>query len=262
MPKLWVLRGIKKGILTTKYPKSQPSRQEIPLLSIPPEPTSNSDWNLGTNLCPTGAIKADNENGKHALDLGKCIYCRKCDAAGFRFQDDSVYGSLQAGIGPAVNTENATNQKELGKRRTPNQMFKKSFHVLMIDVGSCNACNLEVSNLGNPYYDFNRLGIFFTNSPKHADALIVVGALNKSMVEILKRAYDSIPNPKLVIAVGACPISGGIFQGTQGFVSPVSEVIPVDVIIPGCPPSPVQILQGLLMAMGKLEREKKQEGRD
>jgi Ni,Fe-hydrogenase III small subunit len=123
----------------------------------------------------------------------------------------------------------------------------------MVDVGSCNACNYEVQNLSNPYYDLHRLGIFFTNSPKHADALVVVGAPNKAMEGVLKQVYDSIPEPKLVIAVGACPISGGIFKGTESFVSPLREIIKVDVEIPGCPPSPIQILQGLLMAMGKVK---------
>jgi Ni,Fe-hydrogenase III small subunit len=140
---------------------------------------------------------------------------------------------------------------ELGKKR---RNFGRSLHILMIDVGSCNACNLEVLNLSNPYYDLTRLGIFFTNSPKHADALVVVGALNKAMVDVLKRTYESMPHPKFVLSVGACAISGGVFKDTDSFVSPVQDALPVDVVVPGCPPSPIEVLQGLLLAIGKLER--------
>jgi Ni,Fe-hydrogenase III small subunit len=149
---------------------------------------------------------------------------------------------------------------ELGKKdviedwKKKRAIFKRSFHIMMIDVGSCNACNIEVLNLSNPYYDLTRLGIFFTNSPKHADALVVVGALNTAMVGVLKRTYESMPNPKVVISVGACAISGGIFHDTEGFVSPIQDIIPVDVTVPGCPPTPIQILEGLLLTIGKLEK--------
>jgi Ni,Fe-hydrogenase III small subunit len=247
MPKIWILRGIKKGILTTRYPRAQPSSEELPKRSMPPRANSTSDWEKGRDVCPTGAIEAPSA-GKGSIDLGKCIYCRKCEQARFGFSEIATSDALQASF-----AQLASGKEVLERYESHWKTFKRSFHILMIDVGSCNACNLEVLNLSNPYYDLQRLGIFFTNSPKHADALIVVGALNKAMMDVLKRTYESIPNPKLVIAVGACPISGGIFQATSSFVSPVKDVIPVDVVVPGCPPSPIQILQGLMMAMGKLK---------
>jgi Ni,Fe-hydrogenase III small subunit len=250
MVKLWILRGLKKGVLTTKYPKVDPSVEELPRKSSAPIAVESTNWASGEKICPTGAIHAENrESKKGVLDLGKCIYCQRCSEAGFLFSDDRKSGYMAASIA----------DKDLKEEELFNQYgeawktFKRSFHILLIDVGSCNACNLEVLNLSNPYYDLNRLGIFFTNSPKHADALVVVGALNKAMVDVLKRTYESIPTPKIVIVVGACPISGGIFRGTSGFASPVSDVIPVDVVVPGCPPTPIQILEGLLMAMGKIE---------
>ncbi|MDH2900504.1 MAG: hypothetical protein PXY39_05990 [archaeon] len=248
--KLWVLLGLKKGILTTKYPKSAPTLEELPNRSVPPEPLPTSDWKLGQLICPTGAIQYAEETNRGQIDLGKCIYCQKCSQAGFGFASEDKIGSLGAARVSRTNQE-LTDSKVLEQYEKARRVFGKSFHILMIDVGSCNACNLEVLNLGNPYYDLNRLGIFFTNSPKHADALVVVGALNKAMVDVLRRTYESIPSPKVVLAVGACPISGGIFQGTEGFASPVGDVIPVDVVILGCPPTPIQILQGLLIAMGK-----------
>lgn len=245
MAKSWVLRGIKKGILTTKYPRNTPTEDEIPKSSIPPTPTKKADWQRGQEICPTGAIR----DGR--LDLGKCVYCQRCSKAGFEF-NPKISDSLEA----KYNLEgrgNLSYSELLKSYENEWKTFGKSFHILMIDVGSCNACNLEVQNLANPYYDLHRLGIFFTNSPKHADALVVVGALNIAMTDVLKRTYESIPNPKLVIAVGACPISGGVFQGTESLASPVNDAIPVDVVIPGCPPSPIQILQGLLISIGRLK---------
>jgi Ni,Fe-hydrogenase III small subunit len=240
MPKIWVIRGLKKGILTTSYPKSQPTSEEVPVRSLPPRPTDAADWHAGEKGCPTGAI----DSADKKVDLGRCVYCRLCSSAGFSFEDGSGgrTGALQASF--------------LGNRAAgARQIFGRSLHVMMIDVGSCNACNLEVLNLSNPYYDVSRLGIAFTNSPKHADALIVVGALNPAMVDVLKRTFESMPEPKLVLSVGACAVSGGIFKGAEGFVSPVCDAIPVDVVVPGCPPSPVQILEGLLLAAGRLKEE-------
>lgn len=244
MPKIWILRGIKKGILTSRYPRKKPTTEEIPASSVPPTATQGSDWTAGANVCPTGAIESDPQK---LINLGKCIYCRRCAVSGFSFDNtNKETAALQAFI----------DRKAFEDTQKKSQVFKKSFHLLMVDVGSCNACNFEVLNLSNPYYDLTRLGVFFTNSPKHADALIVVGALNKSMVEPLNRTYESMPEPKLVIASGTCAISGGVFRDVESFVSPLQGILPVDVIIPGCPPSPIQILEGLLLAMGKLGKQK------
>jgi Ni,Fe-hydrogenase III small subunit len=241
---------LKEGILTTRFPKSKPTSDEVPSRSIPPKALPSSDWKLGHSVCPTGAIQYAEGTDQGEIDLGKCIYCQKCSEAGFLFPSEDRSHSLQASTVPD-RIKGLTESEIREQYNEARRVFGRSFHVLMIDVGSCNACNMEVLNLGNPYYDLNHLGIFFTNSPKHADALVVVGALNKSMVDVLRRTYETIPSPKVVIAVGACPISGGIFQETEGFASPVSDVVPVDVVIPGCPPTPIQILQGLLIAMGK-----------
>ena len=249
MVKSWIFHGISNGILTTKYPAAKPTHDEIPIRSISPSETAESDWIKGKNKCPTGAIQFQPK--KH-IDLGRCIYCRRCESAGFMFQkEDRTSNAVQQ---TRILSTGSSDKKIIEEFERKCKVFRKSFHILMIDVGSCNACNLEVLNLSNPYYDISRLGIFFTNSPKHADALIVVGALNKAMTEVLKNTYESIPEPKMVISIGACAISGGIFQDTESFVSPIEDVIPVDAAVPGCPPTPIQILEGLLLCTGKARK--------
>jgi Ni,Fe-hydrogenase III small subunit len=250
--KSWIFRGIGNGILTTKYPRSKPTDDEIPLRSIPPKETIGSDWIKGKDKCPTGAIQLQPDK---YIDLGRCIYCRNCESAGFVFKDEDRISNavLQAKI-ISMGSSNS-DKKIIEEFEKKCKVFRKSFHILMIDVGSCNACNLEILNLSNPYYDISRLGIFFTNSPKHADALVVVGALNNAMVDVLKNTYESIPEPKMVISIGACAISGGIFQDTESFVSPIEDVIPVDATVSGCPPTPIQILEGLLLCTGNLQKQ-------
>ncbi len=249
MIKSWFIHGIRNGILTTKYPKTLPTTDEIPIKSIPPFGSKDSDWLKGKQICPTNAIEDQEKN----VDFGKCIFCRRCSDTGFDFEDQNEMRNIALQAEGLLNIENRDKMHEDFKKKI--MTFRKSLHILMIDVGSCNACNLEVLNLSNPYYDLTRLGIFFTNSPKHADVLVVVGALNYAMVEVLKRTYESMPNPKIVISIGACSISGGIFQDTESFVSPIHDVIPVDVTVPGCPPTPIQILEGLLLSMGKNNKQ-------
>src|SRR5437016_9505617 len=118
-----------------------------------------------------------------------------------------------------------------------------------VDAGSCNGCELEIHALGNPYYNIEGLGIRFVASPRHADLLLVTGPVSKHMAIALKRTYDATPDPKLVVAVGDCGCSGGIFGESYASLGRVSNVIPVDVAIPGCPPAPVALLQGILAAV-------------
>src|SRR6266699_6046424 len=118
-----------------------------------------------------------------------------------------------------------------------------------VDAGSCNGCELEIHALANPYYNLEGLGIKFVASPRHADMLLVTGPVSKHMAIALKRTYDATPDPKLVVAVGDCGCNGGIFGESYASLGRVSNVIPVDVAIPGCPPAPVALLQGILAAV-------------
>jgi len=121
--------------------------------------------------------------------------------------------------------------------------------IRQIDAGSCNGCELEIHALSNPYYNLEALGIKFAASPKHADMLLVTGPVAKNMETALKRAYECTPAPKLVVAVGDCGASGGIFGASYASCGRVANVIPVDLVVPGCPPTPRALLQGILTAI-------------
>ncbi len=123
-----------------------------------------------------------------------------------------------------------------------------------IDAGSCNGCELEIHALNNPVYDLERFGIRFAASPRHADVLLVTGPVTRNMAEAVRRTYEATPAPKWVVAVGDCGRDGGCFKGGAGIVGGVDQVIPVDLHIPGCPPSPIQLLAGLLALLQSVEK--------
>ena len=122
----------------------------------------------------------------------------------------------------------------------------RSLSIREVDAGSCNGCELEIHALNNAFYDLERFGLRFVASPRHADVLMVTGPVTKNMREALLRTYNATPDPKWVVAVGACAVDGGIFAGTYAVAGGVSETIPVDLHIRGCPPTPTQLLSGLL----------------
>ncbi|MHA6848792.1 NADH-quinone oxidoreductase subunit B family protein [Ralstonia syzygii] len=121
--------------------------------------------------------------------------------------------------------------------------------IRQVDAGSCNGCELEINALGNPYYNIEGLGIKFVASPRHADMLLVTGPVSRHMEEALRRTYEAAPEPKLVLAVGDCGCTGGIFGESYASCGRVANVIPVDVTVPGCPPPPLEILRGVLSAV-------------
>jgi Ni,Fe-hydrogenase III small subunit len=126
------------------------------------------------------------------------------------------------------------------------QRLGRSLAIREIDAGSCNGCELEIHALNNAFYDLERFGLRFVASPRHADVLMVTGPVTRNMREALERTYNATPNPKWVVAVGDCALNGGIFSGSYACVGGVSQVVPVDLHIPGCPPTPLDMLKGLL----------------
>jgi Ni,Fe-hydrogenase III small subunit len=126
----------------------------------------------------------------------------------------------------------------------------RSLSIREIDAGSCNGCELEINALGNAYYDLERFGLRFVASPRHADVLLVTGPVTKNMGEALLRTYQATPAPKWVVAAGGCALDGGLFAGSYACLGGVAAAIPVDLYIPGCPPTPTALLKGLLALMG------------
>ena len=135
------------------------------------------------------------------------------------------------------------------------RLFGRSLHIREVDAGSCNGCELEISALGNPYYDMERFGLHFVASPRHADCLLVTGPVTRNMAEPLRRTYEATPDPKIVIAVGDCANNCGVFKDSYAVAGGADKVIPVNVFVPGCPPEPVEILRGILTALNRLPRE-------
>ncbi len=131
-------------------------------------------------------------------------------------------------------------------KRLVDRRMRGSFAIREVDAGSCNACELEVHALNNPYYDIERFGVHFVASPRHADALLVTGPVSRHMAAALKRTYDAVPAPKWVIAMGDCTINGGEFGCNYATVGAVERVVPVDLVIPGCPPTPAVLMRALL----------------
>ena len=125
-------------------------------------------------------------------------------------------------------------------------LLERALNIRQLDAGSCNGCEAEITALTNPYYDLERFGIHFVASPKHADMLLVTGPVTRNMADAVKATYEAVPAPKLVVAVGACGCSGGIFAGSHAVVGAVDAVIPVDGYIPGCPPTPAMLVSGIL----------------
>ncbi|HEY5435715.1 MAG TPA: NADH-quinone oxidoreductase subunit B family protein, partial [Candidatus Limnocylindrales bacterium] len=128
----------------------------------------------------------------------------------------------------------------------------RSLHVRHLDAGSCNGCDWEIAALLNPYHDIQRLGIDFVASPRHADLLLVTGIMTRNLEDAARRTYEAMPEPRLVVAVGACAISGGVFAGSYAGRDGIGEVLPVDVFVPGCPPRPEALIHGLLVAVGRM----------
>jgi len=132
--------------------------------------------------------------------------------------------------------------------------FGRALTIRHVDAGSCNGCELEIHAMNSPYYNLERLGMRFVASPRHADLLLVTGPVSRNMEVALKRTWEATPDPKLVVAIGDCGCTGGIFGENYASCGRVSNVIPVDVAVPGCPPSPIAIMRGILTAISDTKR--------
>ncbi|WP_346356216.1 NADH-quinone oxidoreductase subunit NuoB [Azotosporobacter soli] len=193
--------------------------------------------------CPTGALEAKRKRLK--WERKKCLFCGLCVTQCQRCLSQTQNVAL-AELGLRLEGEAGI----LLRKRISN-VLGRSLHVRHLDAGSCNACDFEMSALGSPIYDLQQYGIDFVASPRHADLLMVTGVVTKNLLEAIKMTYEATPEPRLVMAVGACACSGKVFPKGYAVVGALDDVLPVDIYVPGCPPSPSALLQGLFMLLGK-----------
>jgi Ni,Fe-hydrogenase III small subunit/NAD-dependent dihydropyrimidine dehydrogenase PreA subunit len=204
------------------------------------------------DACPTGAIVASGDG--LGIDLGRCLFCTDCVEAcpegalaygrehrlATRTRDDLVVDGRAHGLCAALDEKTR-------------RLFGRSLKLRQVSAGGCNACEADVNVLNTVVFDLGRFGIQFVASPRHADGLLVTGPVTDHMRLALQKTYDAVPAPKLVIAVGACAISGGPFIDHPEVHNGADAVLPVDLYVPGCPPHPLSVLDGLLRLLGKIE---------
>ncbi|MGE5645817.1 MAG: NADH-quinone oxidoreductase subunit NuoB [Acidobacteriota bacterium] len=216
--------------------------------------------------CPTGAIVLEDEDSARrvTVDYGRCNFCGRCAGGAVAVtQEFELAARSRAGLirtaeyalnpdGTHAALVRATEETAAQLKQTIHEVLGRSLAIRQVDAGSCNGCELEIGALNNPVHDIERLGIHFVASPRHADMLLVTGPVTRNMEQALRKTYDATPDPKIVVAVGACGISGGIFGTNYATVGAVDRILPVDVYIPGCPPRPQALLHGILLAVGRL----------
>ena len=216
------------------------------------EKKNMNDWQKIIGACPTNAITKN----PVAIDLGKCIFCGECERASngaIRFSNDyklaaSKKDHLVVASGAGYKDYSAS---AIDAQKKIHSLFGRSLKLRQVSAGGCNGCEMELSACGNVNFDMGRFGVDFVASPRHADGIVITGPVTKNMTPALMDAYKSISEPKIVIAVGACAISGGVFADSDELNRELFSMIKIDLFVPGCPPHPLTIINAILGFIGK-----------
>jgi Ni,Fe-hydrogenase III small subunit/NAD-dependent dihydropyrimidine dehydrogenase PreA subunit len=210
------------------------------------------DWQEVVDVCPTGAIAKN----PVSIDLGKCIFCGECERASgsaIKFTNKHKLGTSSRER--LVVSTGSTYDKYVGEaieaRREIHRLFGRSLKLRQVSAGGCNGCEMELTACGNVNFDMGRFGIDFVASPRHADGIVITGPITKNMAPALMDAYKSISEPKVVIAVGACAISGGVFEESVQLNRKFFDDIKIDLYVPGCPPHPLTFINAVLKFIGR-----------
>jgi len=255
-----LLARVQQGHRTSAFPGEPPSLPDrfrgLPVL----DPSRCADGcRACVEACPTGAISA--ERGLR-LDLGRCLFCPECVQAcpegAIAFTTEYRLASrMRDGLvlrGPQEYPRAAALEEKL------RQLFGRSLKLRVVSAGGCNGCESDVNVLSTPVFDLGRFGIQYVPSPRHADGLLITGPVTENMRLALKKTYEAVPPPRIVIAVGACAISGGPYIDHPEVHNGADAAVPVDLYVPGCPPHPFTILDGLLRLLGRIGERVTQPG--
>jgi len=255
----WIPRGLSEGIVTTRYPRRPDTYGEGFRGTVLVAAGHRDPDRLlrAIRACPTNAISLT--DGSARLDRGACILCGRCTELypeAFSFSpafETSALDHRQLVV-PEVDEDDALVEMVRADLARRTKALRRSVHIRHLDAGSDGSEEWEVAALTNPIYDVGRLGIFFTASPKHADVLLVTGVGSTGMLGPLRDTFDIMPDPKVVIAAGVDAISGGLIGKGYASSGGAAGAVPVDVMVPGSPPSPFGLLHGILLAVGLLAR--------
>ncbi|HVW27398.1 MAG TPA: NADH-quinone oxidoreductase subunit NuoB [Polyangiaceae bacterium] len=252
MVKVFLAR-FQQGHRTVSYPDTPPTLPDrfrgAP--SLAPEKCHDGCRSC-VDACPTGAIDTDKDGLR--LDMGRCLFCADCVSAcpaGAIIFTAEHRLAARSRSDLVVHRSFETKRKALDERLR--RLFGRSLKLRVVSAGGCNGCELDVNVLTTIVFDLGRFGIQIVASPRHADGLLVTGPVTRNMALALQKTYEAMPAPKVVIAVGACAIAGGPYIGHPEAHDGADALLPVDLYVPGCPPSPYTILDGLLGLIGRLE---------